>query len=399
MKIKDIRASVHRLPIYLPLFDAPIDHRDHVFCEVETDEGVVGFGMTARFVAGAVVSILTRDIFPAVKDMDPRDLERIHERVRAVVGERGFVTGANLAATSCFDLALWDIIGIEANRTVAQLLGGYRDHATVYVTYGFGNYDKDQLVELARRLIAQGHTRLKMLVGVPGLGWREDAARVRHVRDAIGADIDLALDANESYSLTEAMKLCRAVEDCDIAWLEDPVHRNEVRDLAHLRRHSTIPLAAGQMEGYALRFREFIENDAIDILLANPMFNGGMTETRKVAALAQIYNKPLSDAGGATYFSLHHVAAFRNGTHVECHFKSQFMEENLFVDAPKPTQGKMNVPNAPGFGLKVNRDLLKDSRIDKPSVPKAARRAPAAEAAPEAPGQDIARVGANGRRQ
>lgn len=398
MRIKDVRASAHRLPIHLPLFDAPTDYRDHVVCEVETDEGLVGFGMTARFVAEAVVSILTRDILPAVRDMDPRDLERISERVRAVVSERGFVTGANLAAVSCLDLALWDLIGINAGRSVAQLLGGYRDHATVYVTYGFGNYDKDQLAVLARGLIADGHTRLKMLVGVPGLGWREDAARVRHVREAIGEGIELALDANESYSLADAMKLCRAVEECDIAWLEDPVHRNEVRDLAHLRRHTAIPLAAGQMEGYALRFRQYIENDAIDILLPNPMFNGGMTETRKVAALAQTYNKPLSDAGGATYFSLHHVAGFSNGTHVECHLKSQFMEENLFVGAPKPAHGTLRVPDAPGFGLTVNRDLLKDSRIDKPSAPRAARRAPAAEAAAQSPDRDKALLGANGRR-
>lgn len=364
MEIKDVRATVHRLPIYLPLFKEPTDHRDHVICEVETEGGIVGFGMTARFVASAVASILTRDIFPAVKNMDPRDLEAIHDRVMAVVSERGFATGANLAAVSCLDLALWDIIGKQANRTVAQLLGGFRDHASCYMTFGFGNYDRDQLVELARKLIADGYTRLKMLVGVPGLGWREDAGRVRHVREAIGDDVELALDANESYSLIDAMKLCRAVDDCSIAWLEDPVHRNEVKDLAQLRRHSQIPLAAGQMEGHALRFRQYIENEAIDILLVNPMFNGGMTETRKVAALAQVYNKPLSDAGGATYFSLHHVAAFRAGTHVECHLKSQFMEENLFVNAPKPAQGRLQVPDAPGFGIEVNRELMKDSRIE-----------------------------------
>lgn len=83
-----------------------------------------------------------------------------------------------------------------------------------------------------------------------------------------------------------------------------------------------------------------------------------------MAYLAQIYNKPLSDAGGATYFSVHHVAAFRNGTHVECHFKSQFMEENLFIDAPRPENGILRIPDSPGFGLEVNRDVLKDSRVN-----------------------------------
>ncbi len=363
MKIKDIRASVHQLPIYLPKIEQPTEHRRHVFCEVETDEGHVGYGMTARFLTPAVAAILTNELLPAVRDMDPRDLEAIHERVGRVVSERGIMTGVNMAAVSCLDIALWDLIGKASERSVAQLLGGYRDYATVYMTYGFGNYDRDQLAELARELITAGHTRLKMLVGVPGFGWREDAARVRHVRDAIGDAIDLALDANENYSATDALKLCRAVEDCDIAWLEDPVRRNDVRDLRHLRQHTTIPLAAGQMDGHSARFRQYLENDAIDILLPNPMFNGGITETRRVAYLAQIYNKPLSDAGGATYFSLHHVAAFRNGTHVECHFKSQFMEENLFVGAPRPKDGRLKVPAAPGFGIEFNRDVLRDSQV------------------------------------
>ncbi len=363
MKIKDVRASVHRLPIFLPLIDEPTEHRNHVLCEVETDEGHVGLGMTARFLTPAVVAILTHDILPAVRDMDPRDLEAIHHRVGRVVSERGIMTGANLAAVSCLDIALWDIIGKQAGRTVAQLLGGYRDFATVYMTYGFGNYDRDQLVELAKGLIAEGHTRLKMLVGVSDEGWRGDAARVRHVREAIGGGIELALDANESYSLDQAMQLCRTVEDCDIAWLEDPVRRNDVKDMAQLRRHTTIPLAAGQMDGHAARFRQYIEADAIDILLPNSMFNGGVTETRKVAYLAQIYNKPLSDAGGATLFSMHHVAGFRNGTHVECHFKSRYMEENLFIDAPRPKNGVIRIPAAAGFGLEVNRDVLNDTRL------------------------------------
>jgi L-alanine-DL-glutamate epimerase-like enolase superfamily enzyme len=358
MKIKDIRASVHRLPIYLPLFEQPTEHRSHVFCEVETDDGHVGYGMTARFLTPAVVATLSHDILPAVRDMDPRDLEAIHHRVGRVVSERGTMTGVNLAAVSCLDLALWDLIGKQAGRTVAQLLGGFRDFAPVYMTYGFGNYDRDQLVELARTLIAEGHTRLKMLVALADTGWREDAARVRYVRDAIG------LDANESYSLDQAMRLCRAVEDCAIAWLEDPVHRNDVRQLAHLRRHTTIPLSAGQMEGHAARFRQYIENDAIDILMPNSMFNGGMSETRKVAYLSQIYDKPLSDAGGGTLFSMHHVAAFRNAVHVECHFKSRYMEENLFIDAPQPRNGIIEIPRAPGFGLEVNRDVLKETRVE-----------------------------------
>jgi L-alanine-DL-glutamate epimerase-like enolase superfamily enzyme len=93
------------------------------------------------------------------------------------------------------------------------------------------------------------------------------------------------------------------------------------------------------------------------------MFNGGVTETRKVAALSQIYNRPLSDAGGATYFSMHHIAAYKNATRVECHFKSEYMEQVLFPKAPRPEKGKLRIPEAPGFGIEVDRGALKDSEV------------------------------------
>ncbi len=93
------------------------------------------------------------------------------------------------------------------------------------------------------------------------------------------------------------------------------------------------------------------------------MFNGGRSETRKIAYLAQIYDLALSDAGGGTLFSMHHIAAFGSATHVECHAKSRYMEENLFVDAPRPENGVIGIAAGPGFGLVGNRDVLKETRV------------------------------------
>jgi L-rhamnonate dehydratase len=244
---------------------------------------------------------------------------------------------------------------------VAQLLGGHRDHAEAYCTFGFGAFDRDQLVAVARDLQAQGHRRFKMLVGVAKGGIREDAARVRHVRDALGDDVTLAIDANESLSLDDAMRLCALLADQDIAWFEDPVHRNDPRDMGLLRRRTTIPLSAGQMDGHSDRFRAFIEHDAIDIFMPNSLYNGGLTETRRVAYLAQIYNRPLSDAGGGGIFSLHHVAGFRNGTLVESHLGVDQVERRIFLSVPHVQDGRMAVPDAPGFGVTLNRDAMRDT--------------------------------------
>jgi L-rhamnonate dehydratase len=106
-----------------------------------------------------------------------------------------------------------------------------------------------------------------------------------------------------------------------------------------------------------------LEHDALDIFMPNSMYNGGMTETRRVAHLAQIYNRPLSDAGGGGIYCLHHVAGFRNGTLVECHLGVEQLEQAIFIDAPEPIDGRVHVPERPGFGVTLNRDVLKDTLV------------------------------------
>ena len=182
---------------------------------------------------------------------------------------------------------------------------------------------------------------------------------MRHLRDALGPDTPIAIDANESLTLDEAMRLCRLIEDCDIAWFEDPVRRNDPRDLGLLRGRTSIPLSAGQMDGHSSRFRAFLEHDAIDIFMPNSLYNGGMTETRRVAYLAQIHDRPLSDAGGGGIFCLHHVAGFRNGTLADMHLGVEQVERRLFVAVPEVEDVRLKVPDAPGFGITLDRDVMR----------------------------------------
>jgi L-alanine-DL-glutamate epimerase-like enolase superfamily enzyme len=202
-----------------------------------------------------------------------------------------------------------------------------------------------------------------MLVGSK-LGVVEDARRVGAVREALGEDLLLAIDANESIGLEDAARLCPMIEEYNIAWFEDPLRRVDARDMGMLRKRTTIPLSAGQMDGHSLRFREWVEHDGIDIFMPNSMYNGGMTETRRVAHLSQIYNKPLSDAGGGGVWCLHHVAGFRNGTLAEIHMGTEQVEAQMFVDPPKAVNGRVAIPQAPGFGVKLNRERLSETLVE-----------------------------------
>lgn len=368
VKITAIRATRHTASIEVPLIEGKVagygreEQKEFVFCEVETDRGTSGFGLTGHFLARSVVEALERHILPLVKGMDPRDVERLHQRIGSKLNPRA-MTGVISSALSCLDIACWDIAGKLVGRTVAELLGGCRTSVPAYVTYGFPQYDREQLVEAARLHVRSGFKALKLVVAVDKGGWREDARRVRAVRDGIGDDIDIMIDANYLFDPVEAKLLCRAIEDCGITWFEEPLHQNDARALADLRAHTKIPLAAGQMEGHRWRLRELVERQAVDILQPNCCFCGGFTEARKAAHLAQIYNMPIANGGGWPLFNMHTMAGLMNGWIVEWHLGMVQVGQMLFKDAPAPKNGTIAIPRRPGLGLTLDRDALRATQI------------------------------------
>jgi len=368
IQIRNIRASLHTTSIEIPLLEGRVDgygreeQKEFVFCEVETDRGISGFGLTGHFLASAVADALENHFLPLVKGMDPRDVEAIHHRVWWKLNPRA-MTGVISSALSCLDIACWDIAGKASGRTVAQLLGGARKSVPAYVTFGFPQYDRDMLAAAAKLHVDLGFKALKLVVAVDKGGWREDARRVRAVREAVGDDIDLMIDANYLFNPVEAKMLCRAIEEYRITWFEEPLHQNDARALADLRAHTKIPLAAGQMEGHRWRLRELVEKQAVDILQPNCCFCGGYTEARKAAHLAQAYNLPIANGGGWPIFNMHTMAGLMNGWIVEWHLGMVQAGQMLFPDAPKPKDGMLSIPERAGLGLTLDRDALRDTLV------------------------------------
>jgi len=365
MKIKKLTASVHQYPVYLPVIDKPLEQRVFTFCEVETDEGHKGCGVTGAFLPWSIVMALKHDILPVIKDMDPRDTEAIHAKIWWSLNPRAY-TGVISNALAALDIALWDIKGKQAGRSIAQLLGGYRDWVDTYITFGYPFFDHDQLVEYAKKFVSEGNTRLKMVVACDKGGWREDAVRIRLVREAVGDDIDLMIDANYRFTPLEARLLCREVEDLNLTWFEEPLHQNDARALADLRRRTSIPIAAGQMEGHRWRIRELVENEAIDILQPNCCYNGGYTESQKAAHLAQVYNLPIANGGGWPIFNMHTMAGCMNGMWAEFHWGMWQAGQRFFNGSPGPENNRVKIPEKPGLGFEPNYDTLKDSIVEDP---------------------------------
>jgi L-rhamnonate dehydratase len=346
------------VPVEVPLLKEPIV-TSVLFVAVETDTGIIGYGLTRGSQRFAMKEFINREAGPFLKDKNPLETERVWNQLLKQFNAR-VQTGMWSSAVSAIDIALWDIKGKHYKEPVWRLLGGAQNPVQAYVTFGLRHYSKEQLIEVAKQLVKQGETRLKMVVAVDPENPRIDAERVKAVRKAVGDEVELMIDANYMFSFNRALELCKLLEPYHITWFEEPVYQNDALLLADLRRHTSIPIAAGQNEGHRFRHRELIANHAVDIAQPNVCSVGGYTEAVKVAALAQAFNLPIANGGGWPHHNMHLQAAMANGWRVEFHFEMWGVGDKIYKEPPAPVNGWVTLPDTPGLGLEPRFDALKE---------------------------------------
>jgi L-rhamnonate dehydratase len=360
MKIIRVEATTHIVAVPVPLLDEPV-MRPLVFCSVETDEGITGYGITGPIQRHAVRELINREIAPRVLGADPFETERIWQDLYIELNPRA-QTGAWSSAVSALDIALWDIKGKKTGQPVWRLLGGAQQTVPAYITFGLPEYSTEQLVEVAKSFVAQGEDKLKMVVGVAGdhQGVLEDSARVHAVRDAIGPDVQLSIDANYMFQFNNALKLSKMIEECAIEWFEEPIWGNDAPMLHDLRMRTSIPISAGQNEGHKFRIRELLVHNSVDILQPNVVYCGGYTEGAKIASMAQAFNLPIANGGGWPHHNMHLQAAMANGWRVEYHYVMWKAGDILFDGTIGPNKGSVTLSERPGLGLEPKWDALKE---------------------------------------
>ncbi len=358
MKITAVKATLNRIPVEPPLLREKI-WTPIVFTVVETDQGITGYGLTRSPQRHGLKEFINREAAPFFTGKNPLETERLWQSFSKAFNPRN-QTGMWSSAMSAIDIALWDIKGKHYKEPVWRLLGGAQNPVPSYVTFGLRDYTKEQLVEVARQVIARGEHRLKMVVAVDPENPKVDAERVRAVREGVGDDVELMIDANYMFSLNRALELCKLIEPYRITWFEEPVYQNDAGLLADLRRHTSIPIAAGQNEGHRFRHRELIVNRAVDIAQPNVCSVGGYTEAVKVAALAQSFNLPIANGGGWPHHNMHLQAAMANGWRVEFHFVMWNVGETIYQNPAGPKNGWVTLAETPGLGLEPRWDALKE---------------------------------------
>lgn len=362
MKIAHIRATPISVPVVLDA--AGIEKKTSLsvcLVEVESDSGLVGHGMTAITEEEVVAAVVNEVVAGNLKNEDPLAHERIWEKLYWLLCPRG-QTGYASHAIAAVDVALWDLKGKALGQPIWRLLGGARAKVPVYTTFGIGAYNREELAAAAKWWVARGHKRLKMVVGHHALQRRdeprpieevivEDARRVRAVRDAVGSEVDLHVDANCSLDSFHAARLARSLEEFDLSFFEEPVKENDIGSLLRLKAQTRIPLAAGQNEGLAWRFRDLIASGALDVIQPNVVIGGGYTQCARVAGIASAYNLPMANGGAWAHHNMHLHAGLANGGLVEYHFPAVKVCEAICGPLPAPVDGWLDLPEAPGLGF------------------------------------------------
>ncbi len=368
-----------------------------IWVEITTDEGIVGLGESFRN-AESVEALIHEHVAPQILGKDSRNIEEIS---RLLMGYYlGFnSSGAEIRAASAVDIALWDIAGKRHGIPVYEAIGGKsRNEIRVYNTcagYDFnsrgvnrrlvsGNEipagpSDDQIAftkdagALAESLLSEGYRAMKIwpfdifavtggnTITLPEL--KQGLEPFRKIRQAVGDRIEVMCELHSLWSSYAAERICRALEDYNIFWVEDPINKmDNFKALADLRQRVRVPVCGSETLGGAASFQKMLSANATDIVMADLAWCGGLTEGRKIAYLAEIYGKPFAphDCTGPVtlvaglHLALHASTAIYQEV-VRASLASWYPE--LVSGLPPIENGSIHAPEKPGLGISLHENV------------------------------------------
>ena len=357
IKITALRTEIVRLPLPKPILSATLEIRsaDAVLVFLDTDAGVTGEGLCFA-INGTRLEVLrdmVRCFEPLLLGLDPTLAASFYKRAWADVGFFGHA-GMSIASLAGVDAALWDLRGRAAGLNVSRLIGAA---ATAVPTYASGGLwlssSIDELQREAADFLARGFRAMKMRVGARPIAWNIE--RIRAVREAIGPDIKLMADANQSLTVPEAIRLGRALEEYGLAWFEEPVpywnHAGEAEIAAAL----DTPIASGETEHTSRGMLTMLQMKSADVLMPDLQRMGGPTEFIRAGHLAAAFDVPLS-SHLFTEMSLSLLAAAPNAYILEhMPWFEPIYAERIELDA----EGRALVPERPGWGFSFDQDAVR----------------------------------------
>ena len=382
---------------------------DYTFVRVLADSGQYGTGEC--FFSPGLTRII-RDLSPVLVGKDPRHVERLTRELRRAASGAGSIAGYAHNAISGMEAALWDLVGKHFQVPIWQLLGGqFRDQIRVYADCHAGegleswgpallprqppwyrkelarrstskkpdNLSAEAFAAHAKEAVSRSFDFLKFdldaIHGQPAdiltrpLTSREIqqmAEVVLAIRQAVGSDVEIALDCHWRYGLGDALKIARALESFNIAWLEDPLPPESVDGFRILRESTSVPICTGENLYLREGFKHLLEQYAVNIVSPDIQKTGGLSEAKRIAELAALYEVPVAphniSSPLGTIASCHVCSTLANFMVLEFHGADVPFWEDLVTGVHKPLiqNGRIRVPDGPGLGVELNEAVARE---------------------------------------
>lgn len=349
-----------------------------VFVVVETDEGISGIGECSNWPRKG--DILVAKAVETVKDSiigrDPNDIEAIwHELYRnyTYLGSRGLIT----IVISGIDIALWDIKGKTLGRPIYDLLGGpVRDDILLYTHPSYG--PPEVVAESARRLVEEGYSGVKTdpfademgryhtayMSGVISRGGeRRGAEVIAAIRDAVGPEVEILIDAHGNYDVASAIRCANALEPYDITWFEEPVPPESYDALKQVRDAVNVRICVGERLLTRWDFLPVLQNHLADYLMPDVCWTGGISELRKISSMAEAYYVAISPHNAMGPIQI--VAGAQTMMTVPNFYRLEIASRwapahNAAINPPLDIrEGSLHLSDRPGLGVELNMDYVK----------------------------------------
>jgi D-galactarolactone cycloisomerase len=362
--------QVETIPVVAPLVREfrgshyHMSRRATLVTRIRTADGIVGEAYVGDEDASLleIDRIVHAEIAPVIVGYDAMATERCWDAALPVTFNILRDRRVGLVALAALDTAIWDAVGKALGQPLWRLWGGFRDRVPLIAIGGYYGEPLGPIRDEIASYQELGLAGVKFKVG--GASPAVDAERVAQVREAAGPSFLVAIDANQGYTLEEALELCRRIADLDIAWFEEPVRwQNDRRSLRDVRAIGGLPVCAGQSEYSPSGCRDLMEAGAIDICNFDASWSGGPTPWRRAAAVALTYDVRMGHHE-EPQVAAHLVASQPHGTVAECfHPDRDPFWWNLIANRPPLIDGRLVLDDAPGLGWTLDEDYIDRYRV------------------------------------
>ncbi len=384
--MKITRVTPWPIGIPLPYLDAPEQKPragEFVFVQVETDEGITGWGefTVSTPTANRAAAAMLGQIGELIEGDDPARIELIWHKIFRAFSYMGS-RGAGSSLTSAIDIALWDIRGKQLGVPICELLGGPVRESLALYTHPDGSFDPANIAAASKAIVEQGFTTLKtgpfrgyspegidgyMSGQLDAAGEELGVAMIAAIREAVGPQIEILIDAHGRFDVPTAIRLAGRLEPYKIGWFEEPLPPESLKALRQVREGTNVPICVGERLYTRFDFLPILENELADFIMPDVTWTGGISELKKISTMAETYHIPVSphDAAGPVNIAAgaHVMATVPNFYKLEI-ARARLELFPLLMDEPFDIRdGQLHLGKRPGLGFEMNLDFLRERAI------------------------------------